>query len=205
MKQEPEAREFPRPPSASQDEAKQGLAATPPSAGLPPLRENGPKTNRHRTPHFDQDEIVTPTPFTARPAAVLSGEQLDRTSRSLRLMVGFCFLISLLSLALSGYLFFNLLRVRQTVHEGLGTAIQAIDRFDGDGFQYEYQFERTVPISVSIPIKQELAFPFQGEIPIDTTVQVPINAGILGTFNVKIPIDTAIAVDISIPVKVDQK
>lgn len=205
MNSESETRDSHRPPSAKQDEAEQGLSARPVSAGLPTPRDDGPKPIGRPLPLSVQDEIVTPAPFTSYSAAALSGERPGRASPSLRLLVGLCLLLSSLSLALSGYLFFSLLRVRQTVHAGLDTAIQAIDRFDGGGLQYEYRFERTVPVSASIPIRQELVFPFRGEIPIDTEVQVPINAGILGTFNVKVPIDTTVTVDTSIPVKVDQR
>jgi hypothetical protein len=113
--------------------------------------------------------------------------------------------MSLLSLALSGFLFLNLLMVRQTFSQGLDMAIQAIDNFDGEGFQYEYRFERMVPVSASIPIEQDLVFPFRGEIPINTTVRVPIDAGILGTFNVEVPINTSVAIDTAVPVRVDQR
>lgn len=159
-----------------------------------------------RQPSFlsAQDKIATPVPFTEKPTA-FPGDPPARASRSLRLVVGICLFISLLSLALSGFLFFNLLKVRQTFSEGLDTAIQAIDSFEGEGFRYEYRLERTVPISASIPIEQDLVFPFSGDIPINTTVRVPIDAGILGTFDLDIPINTTVAVDTAVPVKVDQR
>lgn len=135
---------------------------------------------------------------------MLAGAPPVRALRPLKLVVGLCLVLSLLSLAVSGFLLFSLLKARQTFHQGLDTAVQAIDSFGGVGFQYEYRFERMIPVSAEIPIEQEMVFPFEGAIPIDTTVQVPINAAILGTFNIEIPIKTTVYVDTSIPVKVDQ-
>lgn len=166
----------------------------------------GTSEQLRRPPFFpEQDEIVTPAPSTGKPVATPQTDRPGRGSRSVRLVMGLCFVLSLLSLALSGFLLFSLLRVRQTLSEGLDTAIEAIDSFEGEGFQYEYRFERTVPVSASIPIEQDLAFPFKGDIPINTTVKVPIDAGILGTFNVEVPINTSVTIDTVVPVKVNQK
>lgn len=205
MKPEAEAREPHRSPSAERNKAEKGRSATPVPSGLPSPQDEEPQAIRRPPSLSSQDDIVTPVPFMGRSMAAPSGDRPARAPRSLRLVLGLCLVISLLSLALSGFLFFSLLRVRHTVNQGLDAAIQAIDSFDREGLQYEYRFERTVPVSASIPIEQDLAFPFRGEIPINTTVQVPINVGFLGTFNVKIPINTSVAVDTSVPVKVNQR
>ncbi len=152
----------------------------------------------------EQDEITTPVPFPQKPLRSYAEDRPVRAPGSSRVVVGLCLIISLLSLAISAFLLFSLLGVRQPMVQGLDAAIQFVDDINGEGFQYEYRFERMVPVSANIPIQQELVFPFQGNIPIDTRVKVPINAGILGTFEVEIPINTSVYVSASVPVSVDQ-
>ena len=211
MKPEGQPREPGTTLSTERNQAQDALPAAPDPAGFRPAWDDGAQQgetsahSRRSSSLSDQDTIATPVPFTAKPMSAVPGVCPERALRSLRMITGFCLLISLLSLALSGFLFFSLLKVRQTFNDGLETAIQAIDSFEGEGFQYDYRFERMIPVSASIPIEQELAFPFEGEIPINTTVQVPIDAGILGTFNVSIPINTSVYVDTSVPVKVEQR
>jgi hypothetical protein len=197
--------------STERDQAQDALPAASVPVGFRSTWDDGtqqgePSAHSKRPSSLsDQDTIATPVPFTEKPMSAVPGDRPERALRSLRMVTGFLLLISLLSLALSGFLFFSLLKVRQTFNDGLDTAIQAIDSFEGKGFQYEYRFERMIPVSATIPIEQDLAFPFEGDIPINTTVQVPIDAGILGTFNVSIPINTSVYVDTSVPVKVDQR
>lgn len=148
-----------------------------------------------------QDEISTPAPIAAETGAKA---RPPRSSVALRMVVGLCLVISLFSLALNGFLIYNLMNARKMAAEGLDAAIEALDNFGGDGFHYEYRFENDVPFSGNIPFKQDLVFPFKGEVPINTTVKVPINAGALGAFVVEVPIDTSIYVNTSVPIHVDQ-
>jgi len=150
----------------------------------------------------DQDRIPTPVPLEAprnsfRPAR-------PRASWAMRLVVAFCLLVSLASLALNGILIQNLLGVQQTFADGIDQAIAAVDNASGELFAYEYRFQQTIPFESDIPFQQDMVIPFQGNIPIKTTVQVPINAGPLGTFVIDVPIDTEFYVDIEVPVHVDQ-
>jgi hypothetical protein len=208
MKREAEAKEPSRQSSLQLSQAKDSAAARPVPTGPPTSRDDlAQQSNigdqaRGPSSSSRQDEIVTPGPLTVKP--MYQRDQPIRTSRSLRLVIVLCLLISLISLLLSGMLAFRLLEVRRAFHDGLGAAIQAIDSFEGAGLQYEYQFEREIPVSAAIPIEQELVFPFEGEIPINTTVEVPIDAGILGTFNLEVPINTSVYVDTAVPVKVEQ-
>jgi len=110
----------------------------------------------------------------------------------------------LASLALNGFLIYSLVSVRQTAVEGLDAAIAAVDEFGGEGFRYDYHFEKTIPISADIPIEQDIVFPFEGAFPINTTVEVPIDAGVLGTFVVEVPINTSVYVNTSVPIHVEQ-
>jgi len=93
---------------------------------------------------------------------------------------------------------------QRTAVEGLDAAIGALEDLEGEGFHYEYRFERTIPVSSSIPIEQEMVIPFSGEFPINTTVKVPIDAGVLGRFNIDVPINTSVHVDTEVPVSIDQ-
>ena len=130
-------------------------------------------------------------------------ERTRRPSPSQALII-LCLVISLFSLALSAFLVYSLLNVRQTTMEGLDAAIEALDSLSQQGFQYEYPLNQEIPFSADIPIREELDFPFAGTFPINTTVEVPINAGMLGTFVIEMPIDTSIALSTSIPISVDE-
>jgi hypothetical protein len=152
----------------------------------------------------NQDEIPTPVPVAIPFEEVRAEPRPSRSNRALWVAVIVSLIIGTISLTLNGVLIYRLLSVRQIAVDGLEAAIAALDGLGGEGFQYEYHFNETIPFKGDIPIKQDLVFPFKGDIPINTTVQVPINAGALGTFNVSVPIDTVFPVDLEVPISVDQ-
>ena len=125
-------------------------------------------------------------------------------SRALRVVVAVCLITSLVSLALSAFMLYSLLDVRQTAREGLDAAVAALDSFGGQGFQYQYPINQEIPINADIPISQDLVFPVEGTFPINTTIEVPIQTGILGTFMVEVPIDTSVDIATSVPIRVDE-
>lgn len=143
------------------------------------------------------------TPYSPDQAEVPDDSAPPRSTRTLHFMVGLALVISLLSLALSAFMVFSLFSVRQMAVEGLDAAIEALDNFGQQGFQYEYPFNQEIPVSADIPIRQELTFPVAGTFPINTTIEIPINAGMLGTFVVEVPIDTSVEVRTSVPVRID--
>jgi hypothetical protein len=147
------------------------------------------------------DDIITPPPgMLLEPRR----ERRPGSSCALRMTVALCLGLSLVSLALSAVLAYGLLNARQTAVEGLDAAIAAVDGLGRQGWHYDYHFEQTIPVSATIPIRQDLVFPFKGALPIKTTVKVPVDAGVLGSFVVEVPIDTTVNVDTSVPIHVDQ-
>lgn len=179
-----------------------------------PTREETIKGRLFREAAPDQDKITTPMPIVTPRGAARAESQVDeitgrqavrtRSSFALRAIVALCLILSLLSLAASAFLVYSLLDVRQTAVEGLDAAIAALDTLEGKGVRYDYRFNKTIPISASIPIKQDLIFPFRGNFPINTTVKVPVDAGVLGKFVVEVPINTSVPVSVSVPIHVDQ-
>ena len=154
-----------------------------------------------------EEEIVTPPPHIQVPVVIDASSDRPRGPRSLGLLgvlVGISLVVSLASLALSVALIYSLADAQRTAVEGLDSAISALDNLEGEGFHYEYRFERSIPVSSSIPIQQEMVIPFSGDFPINTQVQVPIDAGILGTFMVDVPINTSVQVDTEVPINIDQ-
>jgi hypothetical protein len=188
------------PPTRLPAELRPGRAEAAESSQAPervrPLANDEKALNR-------QDEISTPAPLSLPVEKARKKPPSPRSSAAIRMVVGLCLVISLISLALNGYLIYSLLGVRSMAVEGLDAAIDALDGFGGDGFHYEYRFEQDIPFSGDIPFQQDLVFPFEGEIPINTTVEMPIDVGIQ-TFVVKVPIDTSVYVNTSVPVHVDQ-
>jgi hypothetical protein len=142
------------------------------------------------------------TSTTARDAGMSAPP--PRSLRGVRLLAGLCLVVSLLSLALSAIMLYGVFNFRQTAENGLDAALEALDSFGEQGYQYEFSIDQEIPISANIPIDQEMTFPVEGTFPIDTTVEVPINAGILGTFVVEVPIETSIDVETSVPIRVKE-
>jgi hypothetical protein len=169
-----------------------------------PTMEGTIKVRRFGDETLDQDRIITPVPLAPPPEAAWTEPRQPRSSCALRAVVALCLVLSLLALALNAFLIYSLMNTRQTAAQGLDAAIAALDTFGGKGFHYDYHFEKTIPISASIPIQQDLVFPFRGEFPINTTVEVPIDTGVFGTVVVKVPINTTVPVSTSVPIHVDQ-
>jgi len=154
-----------------------------------------------------EEEVVTPLPQAHVPMVfdAASGRPSgQRPSAFLWVLVGLSLVLSLASLALSLAIVNSLSNAQRVAVQGLDSAISALDDLQGEGFHYEYRFEKTIPVSSSIPIQQEMVIPFSGDFPINTVVQVPIDAGILGTFTVDVPINTSVHVDTEVPISVDQ-
>jgi hypothetical protein len=150
-----------------------------------------------------EDEIDTPPPMPL-PAELMGAEPTRRdASCGLRAVIGFCLVISLLSLALNAFLIYKLMDVQRKATAGLNEAIAALEDVGKNGFQYEFRFENTIPFSGDIPFKQDIVFPFEGEIPFNTTVRVPIDVGLIKT-EVEVPVDTSVYVNTSVPIHVDE-
>ena len=150
-----------------------------------------------------EDEIDTPPPMPL-PAEVSHAEPgRGGVSCGLRAVIGFCLVISLLSLALNAFLIYKLMDVQRKATAGLNEAIAALEDVGKNGFQYEFHFDNTIPFSGDIPFKQDIVFPFEGEIPFNTTVRVPIDVGLIKT-EVEVPVDTSVYVNTSVPIHVDE-
>jgi hypothetical protein len=155
---------------------------------------------------LSQDDIPTPVPMPiSAPMVDLAPQPApSRTPRLLWLVAVLSLLISIVSLSLNGLLIYRFMGVQRTAIDGVDAALGALDNLTEKGFEYEYRFNKTIPFSGDIPIKQDLVFPFKGNIPINTTVRVPIDAGVLGTFTIDVPINTVFPVDLEVPISVDQ-
>jgi hypothetical protein len=182
--------------------ASEPPAAQPASAGPEPALTETVAVPGYPAAVRDQDRIPTPVPLEAPKNSFVPAR--PRASWAMRLVVAFCLVVALVSLALNLILIRNLLGVQKTFTDGVDQALAAVDNASGEVFAYEYRFQQTIPFESDIPFQQDLVIPFQGNIPINTTVQVPINAGPLGKFTIDVPINTEFYVDIEVPVHVDQ-
>ena len=112
--------------------------------------------------------------------------------------------LTLISLALNGVTIYALLRARQNTLAMVEDARDVIGGIGDDTVSYTVTIEHEIPVSASVPFKQEIDVPVNTTIPIDTTVIVPINAGILGTFDIEIPIRTFVPLSLEIAVPIDE-
>jgi hypothetical protein len=173
-----------------------GPAAEPPPTAPPLPASQAP-------PVVTQDHIDTPAPIPLTPAPVVMQEAPGGASRLLKTLVALSLLVSVLSLALTGYLIYRLMRVQSEAKAGIEEAMAALDSLGQEGFHYDFKFDNTVPFSGDIPFKQDLLFPFKGAIPINTTVKVPVDMGFLQT-EIEVPIDTTFDLDLEVPISVDE-
>lgn len=152
-----------------------------------------------------EKEIATPETHAPLPVVKKSAPPPGRRSGGLLgVLAAISLVVSLAALALSVAMINSLSDAQRTAVEGIDGAIGALENLEGEGFHFEYRFERTIPVSSSIPIEQEMVIPFSGDFPINTTVRVPIDAGVLGRFNIDLPINTSVHVETEVPVRIDQ-
>jgi hypothetical protein len=185
-----------RPPHSQADAGQKGKwpSGPDPDEGRPP----GGSARR------PADQGETPSPFGRRPVRNSPAQAPRPDLGLLRFLVGLALILSLASLALSGYLIYSYMSIRQSAAEMLDSALLALEDLLDEGLYYEYGFEQTFPISSEVPVQEDLVFPFQGTIPINTTIQVPIDAGVLGRFTLDVPISTSVYIDTEVPVRIDE-
>jgi hypothetical protein len=154
-------------------------APTPPS--LPPLRE-----------------VTTP------PSLSSAQVRLERSVRVLWMVMAAVTTLALVSLALNILLITRLMAARNQAAAMLDEAARSLDNLSGVGLSFDFPVSQTVNFEGDVPFKQDIAFPFKGNIPIDTTISVPVDMGLLGKQVVNVPVKTTVPVDITIPVHVEQ-
>ncbi|MFC2023302.1 hypothetical protein ACFLT5_01035, partial [Chloroflexota bacterium] len=189
-------------PAAPPIENETLLEEVPGLATEPQPKDRAPHPS-HEPPAVSQDHIDTPAPILLTPEPVVMQAPPRGTSRLLKIAVVLSLLLSIVSLTLAGYLSYRLMRVQSEARRGIEEAVAAIESVGQEGFHYDYKFENTVPFSGDIPFKQDLIFPFKGQIPINTTVKVPVDMGFLKT-EIEVPIDTTFDLDLSVPIHVDE-
>ncbi len=166
----------------------------------PPAEDPEPPTPDQE----EQEEIVTPPPVVMPPVVAGPVPQRQRTSCLLRLVVALCLILSLASLALSGFLLYSLIHVQQAAMNSLDAALEALEGLDSQGFRYEYQFSDRLPIAVEVPVQEQVVISVQENLAVNTDVKVPIDAGVLGTFVIDVPIDTSFPLDVEVPVAISE-
>ena len=164
-----------------------GLASTPPAREVP-------------TPPALVPERQATTPPSLSPAQM----RLERSVRILWMVMAAVATLALISLAVNVVLVTRLLAIRTAVAGALDEASRSLDNLGGQGLAFEFPISQTVPFEGDVPFKQEIAFPFKGNIPIDTTISVPVDMGLLGRQVINVPVKTTVPVDITVPVRVDQ-
>lgn len=143
-------------------------------------------------------QVITPPSLSATQMG------LTRSVRALWVMMAAVALVALVSLALNVILVTRLMAVRNQVGGILDEATRSLDNFSGVGLSFDFPVSQTVNFEGDVPFKQDIAFPFKGNIPIDTTINVPVDLGLLGSQVIAVPVKTTVPVDITIPVHVEQ-
>jgi hypothetical protein len=143
-------------------------------------------------------------PVVVPPALLRTQKGLERSVRALWAVVVLVTLLALASLAVNAVLVTRLLAIRSEASAVLESASQSLDNLAWQGLSFEFPISQTVNFEGDVPFKQDIAFPFKGNIPIDTVVSMQVDLGLLGTQTVRVPVNTTVPVDVTVPVKVDQ-
>jgi hypothetical protein len=140
-----------------------------------------------------------------QPSGTPSLARLERSIQVLWLATVLVGLLAVVSLAVNAILVMRLLAIRSEVSGALASASRSLDNLAWQGIAFDFPISQTVNFEGDVPFKQDLTFPFKGNLPINTTVSIPINLGpVLGTQVVNVPVNTTVPVDVTVPVRVDQ-
>jgi hypothetical protein len=143
-------------------------------------------------------------PVAVPPGLLRAQKGLERSVRALWAVVILVALLAIASLAVNAVLITRLLAIRSEASAVLDSAKKSLDNLAWQGVSFEFPISQTVNFEGDVPFKQDMAFPFKGNIPINTVISMPVDLGLLGTQTVRVPVNTTVPVDIIIPVKVDQ-
>ena len=110
--------------------------------------------------------------------------------------------IALISLAINLWLINTLLGVRRQAGEGAALAAQAIGDLRQSSIDYQVHLEKSLPVSLTVPISQTLNVPINTTLPINTEATIPLKTPI-GTFPITIPIQATVPVNLqpSVPIR----
>jgi hypothetical protein len=112
--------------------------------------------------------------------------------------------LAAVSLLINLVLIAALLQARNSVQATLDQAVRELDAVSGAPIRFDLAISQTVDFAGSVPFRQDMVFPFKGEIPISTTLSVPLDLGPLGSRTIDVPVNTTAAVDVQVPVHIDQ-
>lgn len=113
-------------------------------------------------------------------------------------------ILAIVSLVVSGFILYGLLRVRQF---GLTTVIEARTALSGLGdraIETSIPFHEAVPIEAHVPLEQEFVVPIQTTIPFSTVVRVPIEVPLLGTRTIAVPVEAEVPVNLQVVIPISQ-
>jgi hypothetical protein len=149
--------------------------------------------------------VLTPPRQVITPPSLSSAQmRLERSVRVLWMMMAAVTTLALVSLALNVLLITRLMAARNQAAAMLDEAARSLDNLSGVGLSFDFPVSQTVNFEGDVPFKQDISFPFKGNIPIDTTISVPVDMGLLGRQVINVPVKTTVPVDITIPVHVEQ-
>lgn len=111
--------------------------------------------------------------------------------------------LTLLLLALNGMIVAELLWWQQHTVAMLSDTRAVMRDINNATFSYNFEMDREIPISTTVPFSQEITVPINTVIPVNTTIVVPIDLGFT-TYDLAVPINTVFPVDMEVTVPVSQ-
>ncbi len=117
-------------------------------------------------------------------------------------------ILVLLSLALNVVVLGGLWTARTMVVEALDASLETMAGLEGETFATTVRVQQSVPVRAEVPFQRELNVPINLSVPISEeitfreTLQIPVNT-LVGTYNVRVPISTSLPISLTIPINTE--
>jgi len=105
-------------------------------------------------------------------------------------------------LVVNGFLIASLLRARAGALDALAAARSAVADIGGSPIVSQVAVDQTIPLSLTLPIDQEVTIPLKLDYPLSTVVNTGFDIPLLGRQEVAIPIEANIPINYNLTVPI---
>lgn len=130
-------------------------------------------------------------------------------SKSARFFITLLFILVLLSLALNGFIIWQLLLVRQQaqqsarevgtiIQESLARTISDLENIENASLEFSVTVDQDFPIDTAVDFNETIEVPIQMTVPISQTIETVIFLELVG--GVEVPVDIAVPVNVEVPI-----
>ncbi len=130
-------------------------------------------------------------------------------TKSAKFFVTFLFILVILSLALNGFIIWQLLMARQQaqqaardfggiVQESLNRTISDLEGLESSSVEFTVAVDQDFPIDTAVDFNETIEVPIQMTVPISQTIETVIFLEVVG--GVEVPVEIAVPVNVEVPI-----